>query len=161
MDGGDKDWQLHLEAVVSLVSSKLTGAIFEEDEHPSHHPLTGIDNSTHWRSDRTGLRFLSICILWFDLFVCLSSERTPLLPYQSWLNIPGLHMADVMGCENWVMHAIGDIAVLRQWKDHQQTRSTLSIIQLASKAQSIQENLEQALTYLEVSAHCTTATTEN
>lgn len=98
----------------------------------------------------TGLDILLVHALWFDLLACLSVDRVPHLPYEHWLKIPGFNMADVIGFENWVAQAMGDIAVLRQWKEDQQSSGSLSIFQLASKAREIQCTLEQGVKRLEV-----------
>ncbi|CAI6091489.1 unnamed protein product [Clonostachys chloroleuca] len=90
-----------------------------------------------------GIGFLLVDILWFDLFACISGDRVPGLPYESWLTTPGFNTADVMGCDNCVMQAIGDIAMLRQWKAGQEADGTLSILQLASKARAIEGGIQQ------------------
>ena len=98
-----------------------------------------------------GLEFLMVTVVWFDIFACLSTGRPPRLPYQNWLRIPGLNTADLMGCHNWVMVVIGDLANFSMWKEQQEHDGLLSVRELAGKGQEIEIRLENGIQNLDIS----------
>jgi hypothetical protein len=100
-----------------------------------------------------GLQFLTVAVIWFDIFACVATGRAPRLPYQQWLRIKGLNTADLMGCENWVMIAIGDLAHFSIWKDKQEEEGMLSIRELASRGKDIEMYLESGIQDLDL-ARC-------
>lgn len=51
-------------------------------------------------------------VLWFELLASASTGLRPRMPYKTWLNSGCVDMRDVMGCDNWIMEAIGDLATL-------------------------------------------------
>jgi hypothetical protein len=55
-----------------------------------------------------------------------------------------------MGCQNWVMIAIGDLANFAIWKDVQESEGVLSIRELASKAEEIERRLEDGIQSLDL-----------
>jgi hypothetical protein len=95
-----------------------------------------------------------VTIVWFDIFASLSTGRPPRLPYQGWLRTPGLNTADLMGCQNWVMVVIGDLAHFGIWREQQENDGLLSIRELAGKAQEIEMRLENGIQNLELSRVC-------
>lgn len=97
-----------------------------------------------------GLEFLVVGVIWYDIFACVSTGRTPRLPYHRWLSIPGLNTADLMGCQNWVMVVIGDLTHLEKWKEHQDREGTLSVRELANRAQGIENRLESGIESLDL-----------
>lgn len=101
-----------------------------------------------------GLEFLMVTVVWFDIFASLSTGRPPRLPYQGWLRTPGLNTADLMGCQNWVLVAIGDLAHFDTWKEQQESEGLLSIRELAGKAQEIEMRLENGIQSLDLSRVC-------
>ena len=89
-------------------------------------------------------------MLWIDLFACISTGKPPHLPYQEWLGTPGLHMEDLIGCRNWVMLLIGDLAVLNEWKQSKEKEGALSVRELAMKSLEIEAHLEHGLADLDL-----------
>lgn len=100
-----------------------------------------------------GLEFLTVAVIWFDLFACVSTGRAPRLPYHRWLRIQGLNTADLMGCQNWVMIIIGDLAHLGIWKATQEKEGMLSIRELASRGQELERRVESGIESLNL-ARC-------
>lgn len=96
------------------------------------------------------LEFLMVSVTWFDLFACLPTGSVPRLPYKRWLQSPGFNTADLMGCHNWVMIGIGDLAHFGAWEGWQERDGLLSIRELASKAQEIERRLESGLGSLDL-----------
>ncbi|EHK20467.1 uncharacterized protein TRIVIDRAFT_134018, partial [Trichoderma virens Gv29-8] len=150
--GGEHDWQLHLNAVTSILSQLTTeNTLIQQDRrHDSqwdqmHEYLNFTDNK-----DRYGLQFLITAALWFDILSCVSTGKAPALPYRQWLNIPGLDTAAVMGCQNWVVTLIGDLAHLDQWKNNSIKVGLLSTRELVFKGQQIESALENGLAHLDL-----------
>lgn len=61
-------------------------------------------------------------------------------------------MADLMGCQNWVMVAIGNLASLKDWKDDRMEMGLLSTRELALKGQQIEKSLEAGIEHLDSNA---------
>lgn len=95
------------------------------------------------------LEFLMVGVIWYDLLACVSTRSVPRLPYRRWLQTPGFNTADLMGCQNWVMLAIGDLATLSAWKDQQEKDGVLSIRELATKGLEIETRLESGIKHLD------------
>lgn len=51
-------------------------------------------------------------VLWIDILSCISTRTRPQLPYETWLDATKIDLQLVMGCRNWAMKAIGDLASL-------------------------------------------------
>lgn len=58
-------------------------------------------------------------------------------------------MEAVMGCQNWVMLQLGEIAVLDAWKQRCKRAANLDVMQLVHRAAAIKDTLETHLTRLE------------
>lgn len=99
--------------------------------------------------DNGSLRFIMVTGLWFDILSCISTDRLPQLPYQRWLSIPGLHMADLMGCENWVLAAIGDLAYLAK-SQTQKLDKVESSAELRARGNEIARDLENGINRLDI-----------
>lgn len=127
-------------------------AIFNPTLHDrNNNPSPLIENLQLIKgSVKDGLEFLLVIVIWFDLFACLPTGRAPQLPYHRWLQIPGLNTADLMGCHNWVMEMIGDIAQFSIWKETQEKDGILSIRELANKGQGIETRLENGIQSLDL-----------
>lgn len=97
-----------------------------------------------------GLEFLLATMVSLDLFACLSTGRVPQLPYQQWLYIPEIHIADLLGCENWVMIIIGDLACFGEWKEVQEKEGILSIGELARRGAEIKDRLTTGIEKLDL-----------
>lgn len=139
-------------SVMSLLSPE---AIFNSSPYP-YGARSNLVSSSIYNTEQPheGLEFLMVTVLWFDLFASLSTGRPPRLPYQSWLCTPGLNTADLMGCQNWVMVVIGDLAHFGVWKKQQENSDSLSIRELAGKGQEIERRLEHGIQSLDLSKVC-------
>ncbi|KAJ5306945.1 C6 transcription factor [Penicillium antarcticum] len=153
--GAEHDWLLHLDATASLMGLLSPEAIFNSDS--TICDLSSIPFSEQYRSPKSGmvegLQFLTVAVIWSDIFACVATGRAPRLPYQQWLRIQGLNTADLMGCENWVMVVIGDLAHLSIWKEKQEEEGMLSIRELASRGKEIERCLEGGIQDLDL-ARC-------
>jgi hypothetical protein len=59
-------------------------------------------------------------------------------------------MADLMGCYNWVMIAIGDLAHLQAWKKDMKEQGMLSVPELVMKSRNIETRLQNGIVELEL-----------
>lgn len=135
--GGTYNWQPHLNATVSIVnaidSSRLTC------QRPN-----GV-NAT--------LAFHAPVLLWMDLLSCVSTGRKPQLPYDVWLSRGDeFNLASIMGCQNWAMKAIGDLATLNEWKRESLAADTFQVGDLMTKGQMIEDDLEDGIEALQHTA---------
>jgi len=102
--------------------------------------------------------------MWFDVLASVTLVRTPQLMdiYRSVFSLRNadhfngeptappeeLSMLSVMGCENYIVRALAETADLAWWKEWHKTDGSLSIPQLASRGQQIEEILEGPRTTL-------------
>ncbi|KAM0321937.1 hypothetical protein ACHAQA_009834 [Verticillium albo-atrum] len=112
--GGKGDWQPHLQATTAITKMLDPSRLV-------FHPTGRVTSvaSTSSREQRgvdAALSFHAPVLLWMDLLACASTGDAPNLPYEAWLGMEGFDMTRIMGCQNWVMKAIGDLAVLEKWK---------------------------------------------
>lgn len=96
------------------------------------------------------LEFLMIHAIWFDILACVSVGRVPRIAYRRWLETSKLEMADLMGCYNWVMICIGDLAHLQAWKKNMKEEGTLSVPNLVLRSKGIDTRLRQGIDELEL-----------
>jgi hypothetical protein len=75
----------------------------------------------------------------------------PRIEYRQWLEKPTLNLeiADLMGCYNWVMISIGDLAHIQGWGNDMKNKGTLSVPQLVMRTQEIEARLHDGVNELE------------
>lgn len=95
------------------------------------------------------LPFLVAVVIWFDLVSCASTGAAPRLPYAALMLDRKINLGKVMGCANWAMIVIGDLAALNAWKHHARQTRTLNVRELVSRGQAIETRLEEGLAMLE------------
>jgi hypothetical protein len=96
-------------------------------------------------SEVAALDFFASALIWFEILSCTTTGLKPAYPdIFSWL----LHIEDgriqlhkLMGCKNWVMVIIMDIACLDEWKTTRQEHEDLSLRELARRALVLEERL--------------------
>lgn len=145
--GGVSDWQLHLNALASIVQSLDPRVL-----HPDHDVEESLQRqypSSALRPERAAVPFLVAVVLWFDLLSCASTGTSPRLAYETILHDYDINLEDVVGCQNWAMGAIGDLAALDVWKKQTLLRDDFSNQELLARSQNIRERLEEGLASLE------------
>lgn len=90
-------------------------------------------------------RFLGATVIWFDLLSCISLDREPRTMYESWLSRHGVEMSNVMGCQNWAMIEIGNIARFAARKLEAERSNRLSMRELVSESLVIEDKLERGI----------------
>lgn len=156
--GGVSDWQLHLNALASIVQNLDLGVL---------HPDQDVEESLQQqnpppppRPERAALPFLVAVVLWFDLLSCASTGTSPRLAYEVILRDYHINLEDVVGCQNWAMVSIGDLAVLDLWKKQALHAGDFSDQELLIRSQDVRERLEEGLATLE-SKSSLSSTAEN
>ncbi|UNI16511.1 hypothetical protein JDV02_002939 [Purpureocillium takamizusanense] len=99
--GGVTNWQPHHNALVSVVNRLSPEAVALRGADTEQPLLSGIDLAE---------RFLVTKVVWLDVLAATVTGTAPRTRYAEWLDVEGVDMSRVMGCRNWAMRAIGDLA---------------------------------------------------
>lgn len=145
-----ENWQKHLFAAPDLhvfLSTYCTPRHLLPNPGESYRDTsatTEIDSSLSF-VDHAAMEFFSGVIIWFDI---LGSASTGLRPQYADICAAALgdidskvQLQNIMGCENWTMTIIREIAILEDWKRVMSREGVLSIRELARKADSIERRL--------------------
>lgn len=104
--GGTSNWEPHFNALVSVAN----------DLKPSEFNFPPPDPSSpdfdFLRGMNTAQKFLLANLLWIDVLAPVSTGASPKLPYREWLDAGKIDMSRVMGCQNSIMIAIGDLVTV-------------------------------------------------
>ncbi|RGP80586.1 hypothetical protein FLONG3_1325 [Fusarium longipes] len=107
--GSATNWEPHFCAMTSIAITM-------------HDQLQIVQSPNHFRSPlfesraTAAMAFHIPVLLWMDLLACVATREKPKFPYNEWLGSDcTFQLADIMGCHNSVMKAIGDLATLTQW----------------------------------------------
>ncbi|KAG9242035.1 fungal-specific transcription factor domain-containing protein [Calycina marina] len=113
-NGGTGKWQVHLGAAAELVLSMRQDFSIDKTTHEGQV-------STMTPLNITAFDFFASAIIWFDIIACVSTGAQPHLAdhhYGLLSTLPDtddphtFHLDRIMGCQNWAMIIIGQIAVL-------------------------------------------------
>ncbi|KAH7247277.1 fungal-specific transcription factor domain-containing protein [Fusarium redolens] len=151
-NGAEYDWLPHLDAVMTVLSMNSPEALLRNSSS-SDNTLTSpvsMNCENSGEESQPDFDFLVTQALWYDILACASTGRVPRIPYQQWLEGSDLDMADLMGCYNWVMIAIGDLAHLQAWKKDMKEQGTLSVPELVMKSRNIETRLQNGIVELEL-----------
>ncbi|EMT72621.1 hypothetical protein FOC4_g10004094 [Fusarium odoratissimum] len=154
-NGAEYDWVPHLDAVTAVLAMHSPDALLLTSSSPKStlpSPInTSRDGDPH--QSQADFNFLVAEALWHDILACATTGRVPRIPYRQWLEGSSLEMADLMGCCNWVMIAIGDLAHLQAWKKDMKQQGRLSVPELARRGQRIEKRLQDGITELKRTAN--------
>ncbi|RDW57306.1 hypothetical protein BP5796_12756 [Coleophoma crateriformis] len=172
--GNFENCRKHLSAAITLFRQIFRAAeiVIDRDELPtfsdvlSHmgQPLWAITSqqSGAWSSDQAAFRFYSVLLIVDDIIASTCMEEPPqLLEYHARLltnggnpdERPPLNLEDFMGCENWVMLQIGEIAALDAWKKSAKKAGQLDMMELVARASAIKQTLLGNLARLDAAAN--------
>ncbi|KAG5803987.1 hypothetical protein H9Q74_011727 [Fusarium xylarioides] len=146
-NGAEYDWVPHLDAVTAVVAMQSPDILLQtssSSENALPLPITpppGDDPQL-----QGDFNFLIAEALWHDILACVTTGRVPRIPYRQWLEASGLAMEELMGCYNWVMIAIGDLAHLQAWKKEMKQKGALSVPELVRRGQGIEKRLQNGIT---------------
>jgi hypothetical protein len=145
-----ENWQKHLLAAPDLhvfLSTYCTRhhLISKPSANYCETSTTGESKSSLSLVDHAAMAFFSGVIIWFDI---LGSASTGLRPQYADICAAALgdfdskvQLQNLMGCENWAMTIIREIAVLEDWKRVMARDGVLSVRKLVRKAGDIEQRL--------------------
>jgi hypothetical protein len=131
--GGTEDWQMHLQAAAALIPTIKADDMM----------LSVIHLSPAYKS---AMYFFAGVIAWYDILSCVTTGLKPFSECSCLdTGLGYIQLDKLMGCENWAMLLIMDIAVLNEWKKNSQASGKLSMRQLVSRGVQIEKRLEDEL----------------
>jgi hypothetical protein len=132
-------------------------------------PFTWTPKNSPWGSDQAILRFFTAQLVFLDTLASTALSQPPRL--QQWhqhllstldkesmeqmplsekeQTIPHINLEEVVGVQNWVVVAIGEIAALGSLKKEMERAGSLPVTLLATRASAIQQHLRTSLQTLE------------
>ena len=172
--GNFENCQKHLDAAITFFRQVFRAAadVIDSGELStlrdvlSHmgRPLWAIKSQQNgaWSSDQAAFRFYSALLLADDVIASTCTGNPPrLLEYHAPLltnggppnEKPSLDLKDFIGCENWVMLQIGEIAALDAWKRSVKRVGQLDMMELVARASTIKQALLGDLVCLDAAAN--------
>jgi hypothetical protein len=131
--GDAKNWKMHLSAAAVLIPD------IKSEERVSECVIL----SSEYRS---ALFFFSGVVGWYDILSCSTTGAPPFSKCECIDAALGYIFLDkIMGCENWAMLLIMDIAFLDDWKQNLQISAQLSMRELVTRATRIERRLEDGI----------------
>ncbi|KAF2648015.1 hypothetical protein K491DRAFT_722937 [Lophiostoma macrostomum CBS 122681] len=115
-----------------------------------------------WSTDQAAFRFYSSILIVDDIIASTCLEEPPkLLEYHARLltnnyssvEKPPLNLEDFVGCQNWVMLQIGEVAALDAWKKSMKKAGQLDMMELVARAAAIKQALLGNLAHLDAAAN--------
>ncbi|KAK3386474.1 fungal-specific transcription factor domain-containing protein [Podospora didyma] len=108
-------------------------------------------------AEETALRFSSALVIFDDIIASTALQRRPTLhEYHHGLlttstpSVPApVDMEAVVGCKNWVLLQIGEIAALDAWKQQCKMVGNLDVMELVRRATAIKDTLTARLAHLQ------------
>ena len=107
-------------------------------------------------AEQAAFRFSSALLIFDDIIAGTALQEQPkLYGYHHSLlasingRVPSIDLEPVIGCQNWVLLQIGEIATLDTWKQRCKRAGNLDVMELVQRAAIIKESLEIHLTRLE------------
>jgi C6 transcription factor Pro1 len=107
-------------------------------------------------TEQAAFRFSSTILILDDIIASTVLQEQPkLYKYHRSLlsnidgNDPPINLETVVGCQNWALLQIGEIAVLDAWKQQCKRTRNLNIMELVNRATAIKDSVEAHLVQLE------------
>ncbi|KAF2812002.1 uncharacterized protein BDZ99DRAFT_285148 [Mytilinidion resinicola] len=128
-------WRVHLRAAAILVDDLRTDAMQQ-----SRRTLSP--------SYSSALHFFAGVMAWYDILSCVTTGVKSFCHCALGCLAMGdgfIQLDKVMGCQNWAMLCIMEIATLDEWRREEQERGRLSVRELVSRAADIERELEGGL----------------
>ena len=95
-------------------------------------------------------RFVAGALAWYSTLSCISLHPPSPVPLDLlWCETGHISPYQIMGCQDWVMVKIREIATLCRWKDDMQAKRVLSLRDLALRAAELEKSLEAGLVALD------------
>jgi len=162
------DWNLHLTAAFSLFEDVFSEADSFNSKmvsvlHSIGMPLRYKAEYDHyiWSPDQAGFRFFAALLIFVDIIASTALAQPPRLSvYHSGLlanqddgapilGFSRLRLSAVVGCQNSVIVAIGQIAALYAWKQSMKQEGNLAMAEVIERAAPISTSLNSVLATLD------------
>jgi hypothetical protein len=131
--GDARNWRMHLSAAAVLVPD-----IKREERVAEYAGLSPAYQSA--------LLFFAGVVGWYDILSCSTTGEPPFSRCECIDAALGyIFLGKIMGCENWAMLRIMDIAFLDDWEQNLQRSAKLSMRELVTRATVIERSLEDGI----------------
>jgi hypothetical protein len=131
--GDARNWMMHLSAASVLILD------IKREERAAE--IASLSSGYH-----SALFFFSGVVGWYDILSCSTTGTSPFSSCECLNAAMGYVFLDkIMGCENWAMLLIMDIAFLDDWKQTLQISAQLSMRELVTRATHIEQRLEDGI----------------
>ncbi len=160
--------QAHLNAALTLFQQLLDSTGVTEQVGPSSSfntvrsclgLLSSVSPTQYAQipsAEQAAFRFSSTLLILDDIIASTMLQEQPTL-YEYHRNLlgaidgtePPINLEVAVGCQNWALLEIGEIAVLDAWKQRCKRAGNLNVIELVHRATAIKNSLEAHLTRLE------------
>ncbi|KAI1259925.1 fungal-specific transcription factor domain-containing protein [Xylariaceae sp. FL1019] len=156
-------WQIHLDAAIILFDQLIVNHASSETTEPWNSvqdrmsfPL-GMHSLKSGRklltSDQSSFRFYTAYLLWLDIVAATARGEAPRLQkYHPELlegDSPAIHLSEYVGCHNWVMIEISNVARLAARKREHNSKGSLSMDEIVQDACAIKERIRRRMNELE------------
>ncbi|KAI0126852.1 fungal-specific transcription factor domain-containing protein [Xylariales sp. AK1849] len=163
LSGNTENWHVHLDAA-SVLFEQIIETYATDVTQPWCSILTGMNPKSiaiklptgghPWASGQASFRFFTVNLLWTDVIASTALERAPRLQnlYPELIEgvDPTLCVEDFIGCHNWVMSVIAQIATLDAWKKEMRSSGALSVVELVKRASCIEARLRAGIESLDL-----------
>jgi hypothetical protein len=146
LKGGINNWQPHLVATASVINSM--------DLSLQHlNSIVKFPPPLMMKNVDAALAFHISVLTWMDVLACVSTRQKPKLPYATWLcQKDKFELANVIGCHNWALKAIGDLGTLNEESRKTEALGTFSLDEFYKSGRQIEDDLEDGLESFPVKA---------
>lgn len=157
-----ENWRMHLGAATILFEQIVSfpgsiSSLYNLMSQLSPLPTTSENWNGFWTADQAAFRFFSAILLVADIISSTALEKSPKLQkYHHDLLTndlgPGkspLQLEDFIGCQNWVLRLISEIAVLDTWKKDMKRHRSLNMTQLVERGSLIEQELQNGCSQLD------------
>jgi hypothetical protein len=130
--GDTHDWQMHLQAASALSIKFGRGNV-----------KAGPSSRTH----KVAMEFFTGVTAWYDILSCASTGLKP-FTNPEWFDedvFPHIRFDKLMGCENWVVRLIWEIATFAEWKTRLEAGGSVSMWEIVRRGSDIKRQLETGL----------------
>jgi C6 transcription factor Pro1 len=160
--------QAHLNAALALFRQLLDspGAVEPAEPGSNFNAVINLLGPSSWilpaqsvqvpSAEQAAFCFSSTLLIFDDIIASTVLQEQPrLYEYHRSLlgNIDGtdppINLEAVVGCQNWALLLIGEIAVLDAWKQRCKRAGNLDVMELVHRATAVKDSLEAYLTRLE------------
>ncbi|KAJ5113062.1 hypothetical protein N7456_001596 [Penicillium angulare] len=161
---GGSDWNDHLTIAIDLFEEIFYESFARDPNSPGiecilkrmslpEPRVVGIEKVL-WNGYQAAFRFFTAILIQFDIMASTTFGGPPRL-HGIYSNVLGelplhdigtpLNLAHFIGCDNWLLRTIGDIATLDAWKKEMERNQTLSQLELMERSKVLFTTLQQGL----------------